>query len=101
MFPKLDQMNPMNSWMKFAVAYTEMSMAAGEIIVRRSMMMSQGTMSSAEAIGMVMEKASAFAEATERAAVAAATGADPVRIASAALKPIGARTRSNVRKLRG
>ena len=49
---------------------------------------------------MVMEKATAFAAASERAAVAAATGADPARIASAALRPIRAKTRSNVRKLR-
>jgi hypothetical protein len=49
---------------------------------------------------MVMEKATAFAAAAEGAAIAAATGADPARIASAALKPIRATARSNVRKLR-
>jgi hypothetical protein len=97
MFP----MNPLTGWMNFAVAYTQMSMAAGEVIVRRSMRMSQGAMTGAEVVGMMLEKASAFAEATERAAVAAATGADPAKIASAALKPIRARARSNVRKLRG
>ena len=75
-------------------------MAAGEVILRRSMRMSQGAMTAPEAVGMVMEKATAFAAATERAAVAAATGADPARIATAALKPIRAKTRSNVRKLR-
>ena len=77
-----------------------MSMAASEVILRRSMRMSQGAMTAPEAIGMVMEKATAFAAATERAAVAAATGADPAQIATAALRPIRAKTRSNVRKYR-
>jgi hypothetical protein len=89
-----------SSWLRFVRAYQQMSMAAGEVILRRSMRMSRGDMSGPEAVGMVMEKATAFAAATERAAVAAATGADPAKIASAALKPIRARTRSNVRKLR-
>ena len=44
-------------------------------------------MTAPEVIGMVLEKATAFATATERAAVAAATGADPARIATAALMP--------------
>ena len=93
-------MKSANSWMKFAIAYSQMSMAAGEVIMRRSMRMSQGAMTGPEAVGMVMEKATAFAAATERAAVAAATGGDAARIASAALRPIRAKTRSNVRKLR-
>jgi hypothetical protein len=63
-------------------------------------MMSQGRMSGPEAVGMVMEKATAFALATERAAVAAAAGGNPARIASAALKPIRAKARSNARKYR-
>jgi hypothetical protein len=88
------------SWMRLARAYQQMSMAAGEVILRRSMRMSRGAMSAPEAVGMVMEKATAFAAATERAAVAAATGADPARIAAAALRPIRAKARSNVRKLR-
>ena len=86
--------------MKFAIAYQQMSVAAGEVIVRRSMRMSQGKMTGPEAVGMVMEKATAFAAATERAAVAAATGGDPAKIATAALRPIRAKTRSNVRKYR-
>ena len=75
-------------------------MAAGEVILRRSMRMSQGKMTGPEAVGMMMEKATAFAAAAERAAVAAATGANPARIANAALRPIRAKTRSNVRKYR-
>jgi hypothetical protein len=90
----------LEAWGKLAIACAQTAMAAGEVIVRRSIRMSQGAMTGAEAVGMVTEKATAFAAATERAAVAAATGADPAKIASAALKPIRARARSNVRKLR-
>lgn len=45
---------------------------------------------------MVREKQTAFAKASSAAAMAAMTGRDP---ASAALKPIRNRTRSNVRRL--
>jgi hypothetical protein len=90
-----------NSWMKFATAYGEMSMNAAEVIAHRSMRMAMGTMTTPEAIGMVMEKATAFATATERAAVVAAKGGDVMNIASEALKPYGAKARSNARKLRG
>jgi hypothetical protein len=86
--------------MKFAIAYSQMAMAAGEVIAHRVMRMSRGAMSGPEAVGMVMEKPTAFVAAAERAAVAAATGAHPAKIAAAALKPIRAKTRSNVRKLR-
>ena len=100
MFPGYDQKTT-NAWMKFATAYTQMSMQASEVILRRSMRMASGAMSGPEALGMVMEKATAFVAATELAAVAAATGGDPVKIAHAALKPIHAKTRSNARLLRG
>ncbi|HVL19652.1 MAG TPA: antifreeze protein [Amaricoccus sp.] len=97
MFPS---MRTANAWLKLASDYSQMTVAASEVIVRRTMRMSQGRMTGPEAVGMVLEKATAFATATERAAVAAATGADPARIAGAALRPIRAKTRSNVRKYR-
>ncbi len=100
MFKPLGQFNYPDSWMKYAFAYTQMSVAASEVILHRSMRMARGAMTAPEAIGMVLEKATAFATATERAAVAAATGADLARIATAALVPISAQTRSNVRKYR-
>ncbi len=96
-----DPLKTASSWAAFGVAYTEMSIAAAEVIVRRSMKMSSGAMTAGEAVGMVMEKATAFAAATEGAVIAAATGGDPLRIANAALRPIRAKTSSNVRKLRG
>jgi hypothetical protein len=95
-----DQIRLANSWIKYAFAFQAMSVAAAEIILRRSMRISQGKMTGPEAVGMVMEKATAVAMATERAAVAAARGGDPVRIANAALTPFRAKTRSNVRKYR-
>jgi hypothetical protein len=100
MNPALDPLKFANSWMRLAAAYTQMSVAASEVILRRSIRMSQGAMTGPEAVGMVMEKATAFVAAAEGAAVAAAGGADALAIASAALRPIGATTRSNVRKYR-
>lgn len=100
MISPYDPMNAAAAWTKLMTAYGQMSMAACEVILRRSMKMAQGAMTTAEAVGMVMEKTTAFVAATEGAAVAAAAGGDPLRIASAALKPIRAKTRSNVRLLR-
>lgn len=96
----LNQITIAKSWIKFGFAFQQMSLAAAEVILRRSMLMMQGRMTPPEAMGMMMEKATAFAAATELAAVAAAAGGDPARIASAALRPIRAKTRSNVRKYR-
>jgi hypothetical protein len=86
--------------MKLAVAYQAMTIAAGEVILRRTMQMASGTMSPPDAMGMVLEKATVFAAAAERATVAAASGGDPVRVATAALRPYGVKTKANVRKLR-
>ncbi|WP_416139828.1 hypothetical protein ACM26W_05440 [Halomonas sp. HK25] len=93
-------MNMMTAWMKIASSYNMMTLSAAEVIARRTMMMASGAMSGPEAMGMVMEKATIFATATERAAVAAAGGANPARITEAALKPYSSKTRSNARKLR-
>lgn len=101
MLPPYDPLKAAKAWTNLATAYTQMSVAAAEVILRRSMQMAQGAMTTGEAVGMVMEKATAFVAATEGAAVAAATGGDPLRIATAALKPIRAKARSNARRLRG
>jgi hypothetical protein len=101
MISPYDPLKAAQAWASFSNAYVQMSMAAYEVVLRRTIRMSQGAMTSAEAVAMVMEKATAFAAASEGAAVAAAMGGDPLRIASAALKPIRAKTRSNARMLRG
>lgn len=96
--------NPLSAWAawaEFAQAYNRMCLSAGEVIARRTMRMASGSMTPYEAVAMVLEKPTAFASSAERAAVAAARGGDAVRIATAALRPYGAKTRSNVRKLRG
>jgi hypothetical protein len=90
----------MAAWGRFAAACTRMNLAAGEIILRRTHQMATGTMTPPEAVAMVMEKSTAFAQSAEKAALAAARGGDAARIATAALSPYGAKTRSNVRKLR-
>lgn len=92
--------NPFGAWMAFGAAYMRMSLAAGEVIARRTQRMAMGAMTPPEAVGMVLEKATAFAAASEGAAVAAARGGDATRIAAAALRPYGVKTRSNARKLR-
>ena len=39
MFPPFDQFRIAESWMKYAVAYSQMSLAAGEVILQRSLRM--------------------------------------------------------------
>lgn len=87
--------------MRLGVAQNRMAMAASEVILRRTTMMALGAMSGPEAMRMVMEKPAAFTEAAGRAAMAAARGGDAAAVASAALKPIGARAKANARRLRG
>ena len=100
MISPYDPLKAATAWANLTTAYGQMSMAAFQVIFLRTMRMTRGAMTAGEAVGMVMEKATAFVAATEGAAVAAAMGGDPVKIASAALKPIRAKTRSNVRLLR-
>lgn len=97
---KNNPMDMMVTWMKIATSYNMMMLSAGEVIVRRTMMMASGAMTGPDAMGMMMEKATIFATASERASVAAAGGADSAQITAAALKPYSTKTRSNVRKLR-
>ncbi len=92
--------NAFSAYMNLASAWNEMSMAASEVIYRRSMAMAEGKMTPADAMAMIMEKSTAFAASAEKASVVAARGGDPVAIATAALGPYGVTTRANVRKLR-
>lgn len=87
-------------WNDFVTAYARMNLAAAEVILRRTQRMAMGVMTPPEALAMVLEKPTAFASAAERATVMAAKGGDAVQIASAALRPYGVKTRSNVRRLR-
>jgi hypothetical protein len=73
--------------MQLATAYQTMTMAAGEIFVRRLLMIASGSMSATEAVNMVAEKTTTFAEAAAEATSALVKGDDPVGIANAALTP--------------
>ena len=85
---------------ELGIAYHVMTLSAAEVIVRRTQMMASGRMTPPDAVAMVLEKATVFAAAAEKAAVAAAMGGDPVRVATAALGPYGTKTKANVRMLR-
>ncbi len=100
MFFDAKTMKAMQGWSRLGAAYAKMSLSAGEVIARRSMMMAQGAMSAPEATRMMLEKPSAFASATQKAMMAAARGADPATVAVAALRPIGVSTRANAKRLR-
>lgn len=95
-------MKAMQAWGgEYAMAYSQMLMSANEVIWRRTTQMATGTMTQPEATGMVLEKVTAMAKATEKASVAAAKGATPpLAIMNAALAPYGTKTRSNARRLR-
>lgn len=94
-------LDSLKAMMQFATAYQTMTMAAAEVVYRRSLMMACGTMSPAAAVAMVVEKTTTFAEAAGGASHAVAKGEDLVRVATAALAPYGIRTAANVRELRG
>ncbi len=90
-----------SDWMQLGKYVTEMNLAAAQVISRRVIQMSQGSMSAPEVMGMILEKSTAFAAAGEKAAVAAAGGSDPVGIATAAIRPLHTKARSNARRSRG
>lgn len=91
----------MRSLMQFATAYQTMAIASGEVFFWRSLMMASGSTSAPDAVTMVVEKATTFAEAAGEATAAMMKGEDPFGIATAALEPYGIRTAANVRELRG
>lgn len=85
---------------QLVTAVLETAGAAAEVILRRTQLMMVGQMSTVEAVVMVTEKATVFAEASHLAARAAAKGGDPVAITRAALGPYDVTTRANVARLR-
>lgn len=93
-------LDSIQSLMRFATAYQTMTIAAGEVFFRRSLMMATGSIGVPDAVNMVAEKATTLAEAAGEAAIALVKGEDPVGVATAALEPYGTRTAANVRELR-
>jgi hypothetical protein len=86
--------------MQFATAYQTMSIAAGEVFFRRSLMLATGSAGAPDVLGMVVEKTATFADAAGEAMAALMNGKDAVAVATAALEPYGTRTAANVRELR-
>lgn len=85
---------------QFATAYQTMSIAAGEVFFRRSLMLATGSAGAPDVVGMVVEKTATFADAAGEAMAALMNGKDAVAVATAALGPYGTRTAANVRELR-
>lgn len=85
---------------ELVTAFFETSGAAAQVILRRTQLMMIGQMTTVEAVVMVTEKATVFAEASHLAARAAANGGDPVAVARAALGPYDLTTRANAARLR-
>lgn len=88
------------TWQTAQLEYGRMVTSASEVIARRCAQMALGTMSHEEAARMVLEKPSAFAKATEMATRATAARRGTAAAALAALKPIGAKTGANAKRLR-
>lgn len=92
--------DPALAWTRNSMALWRLAADASEVVFRRSLRMTLGAMSAPEAMAMVMEKPAAFAATAEKFTLAVATGADPARIAAAAIRPVSRKVRANVRRLR-
>lgn len=96
-----DPLGPWRIWTDLWAQQTETAMASAEVIARRSMMLMTGSMTTDEAIRMVMEKPTAFARGLEAGAIALASGATPEHAFYDAAEPVAVRARNNARRLRG
>jgi|GEM_PF-2777537 len=91
--------NPMD-WIALGFQQHRLFMSAGETILRRSMMMSTGSMGAVEATSMWFEKPAAFAKGFEKAAIATAKGKPYAQVMTEFLRPIAASATSNAKRLR-
>lgn len=87
-------------WSRLSSAFISMGLASQEVIWRRSMKLANGSLTPVEFSRMLFEKPSAFARAAERASIAVASRKDPLIVAEAAVKHIGAEAKRNARRLR-
>lgn len=87
------------TWQQAGLAYGQMLMTAQMVIAARTQQMALGTMKPEEATRMVLEKPAAFLKAFEMAARSSAASRGHAATALAALKPIGARTAANAKRL--
>ena len=86
--------------LELAADFHEMTSAAADVIFRRTQLLMSGRMTALDAVAILVEKATAFGDASQLATVAAARGGDPLSIARAALEPYGLKTRANAERLR-
>src|SRR5918996_1464265 len=73
--------------LQLAMAYHTMAILAREVFFRRSLMMASGSMSAPDAVNIVVEKATTFAEAAGEAIAAVVKGEDPVGVATRRSNP--------------
>lgn len=88
------------AWIGLLTPYMQMSLSAGEVVLRRSQLMAVGAMPPHEAVAMILEKMTAFTAAIEGAAVAGARGGDAAKITRAVLKTYNLKTHKNLMRLR-
>ena len=94
-------MNAARTWQAAGLAYGQMLMTAQTVIGVRVTQMALGVMKPEESARMVLEKPAAFAKSIEMAARAHAAKRGTAAVALAAIKPIGARTAANAKRLGG
>ena len=87
------------TWQAAGMAYGQMLMTAQQVIAHRTMQMALGTMKPEEATRMVLEKPAAFMKAFEMAARSAAASRGHAATTLAGIRPIGAKTASNAKRL--
>lgn len=99
MFDPTAMLRAAATWQKASLAYTRMLMSANQVIAIRVMQMTLGTMKPEEAARMFMEKPATFAKSFEMAARSAAASRGYAAATLAGVKPIGAKTASNAKRL--
>lgn len=92
-------MHPM-AWWSLSMKTTQMLVEAQLVITMRIWGLAGAwPMTPGESTRMWAEKGPAFVKASNAATLAVLHGKGPAKVAEAALKPIGSKTRSNVRRL--
>lgn len=99
MYDPMAMMRAAMTWQKAGLAYTQMLVTANQVIAVRTMQMALGTMKPEEAARMVLEKPSALAKSMEMASRSAAASRGFAAATLAGIKPIGAKTASNMKRL--
>ncbi|QDL90881.1 hypothetical protein FDP22_03215 [Paroceanicella profunda] len=100
MFSFVDSMSLYRDVLEISQLNVAIAVSASEVILRRNMLMANGTMTNTEMTRMVMEKHETFVKSVNAAAGVALGGGSPAGMMRAALVPFGNKTRSNAQRLR-